>query len=99
MKITTWNINGIRARLKTLAKVVETLSPDIICLQEIKVMTELFPTDVVAAMGYTHQVVSGMKAFNGVAILSKRPLKNTGQTDWCGKNDARHVLTEHPADS
>ncbi len=96
MKIITWNINGIRARLKTLAKVVEMLSPDIICLQEIKVMTDLFPTDAIAAMGYTHQVVAGMRAFNGVAILSKKPLQNTGQMDWCGKNDARHVFALLP---
>ena len=96
MKIITWNINGIRARLKTLAKAVEMLSPDIICLQEIKVMTDLFPTDAIAAMGYTHQVVAGMRAFNGVAILSKKPLQNTGQMDWCGKNDARHVFALLP---
>ena len=62
MKITNWNINGVRSHLKTLAKFAEIISPDIICLQEIKVMTELFPTDEIAAMGYPHQVVSGIKA-------------------------------------
>ena len=96
MKITTWNINSIRSRLKTLAKIAETLSSDIICLQEIKVETELFPKHEVAAMGYPHQVVSGMKAYNGVAILSKKPFLRTGHIDWCGKNDARHVFAELP---
>ncbi|MAI12249.1 MAG: exodeoxyribonuclease III [Rhodospirillaceae bacterium TMED167] len=96
MKITTWNINSVRSRLKTLAKISETLSPDVICLQEIKVMTELFPADEIAAMGYPHQAVSGMKAYNGVAILSKKPFKNTGHLDWCGKNDARHVFAVLP---
>ena len=78
MKIITWNINSVRSRMKTLAKISETLSPDVICLQEIKVINELFPADEIAAMGYPHQAVSGMKAYNGVAILSKKPFKNTG---------------------
>ena len=96
MKITTWNINGVRSRLKTLAKVAETISPDIICLQEIKVTTELFPADEIAAMGYPYQVVSGMKAYNGVAILSNKPFQKTGLRDWCGKSDARHVFALLP---
>ena len=96
LKITTWNINGVRSRLKTLAKVAEAISPDIICLQEIKVTTELFPADEIAAMGYPYQVVSGMKAYNGVAILSNKPFQKTGARDWCGKRDARHVFALLP---
>jgi len=96
VKITTWNINSVRLRIESVARLAKEVSPDVICLQEIKVMTELFPDDAIAAMGYPHQVVSGMKAYNGVAILSKKPLKNKGQQDWVGKSDARHVHATLP---
>ena len=59
-------------------------------------MTELIPTDEVAAMGYPHQVVSGIKACNGVAISSKKPFQKTGHMDCGGKNDAGHVLAVLP---
>jgi len=98
LKVTTWNINSVRLRIKSLAKLAKEASPDVICLQEIKVMTELFPGEEIAAMGYPHQAVYGMKAYNGVAILSKKPFKNSGQEDWCGKSDARHVFATLPGD-
>ena len=59
-------------------------------------MTELFPTDEVTAMDHPHQVMSDIKAYNGVAILSKKPFQKTGHMDWCGKNDARHVFALLP---
>ena len=96
LKITTWNINSVRLRLKTLAKIANIISPDVICLQETKVIDALFPSDEITAIGYPHQLVSGMKSYNGVAILSKKPLQNTGHRDWCGKNDARHVFAILP---
>ena len=96
LKITTWNINSVRLRLQTLAKIANIISPDVICLQETKVIDALFPSDEITAIGYPHQLVSGMKSYNGVAILSKKPLQNTGHGDWCGKNDARHVFAILP---
>lgn len=92
MKITTWNINSVRLRLPSLQRVVETISPDIICLQEIKVVTELFPYKEIAAFGYPHQAVSGMKGYNGVAILSRLPLTQIGTKNWCGREDCRHIF-------
>lgn len=96
MRIVTWNINSVRLRLPLLKRLVETEKPDVVCLQEIKVETGLFPRDAIAAMGYTHQAVRGMKGYNGVAILSRLPLQKIGGDDWCGKQDSRHVCAQLP---
>ncbi len=92
MKITTWNINSVRLRLPLIKRFAEEIAPDIICLQEIKVITDLFPGEDIAALGYPYQAVSGMKGYNGVAILSRVPLLKSGTKDWCGKQDCRHIF-------
>ena len=91
MKITTWNINSVRLRLPSLSKVVEQVSPDIICLQETKVPDPLFPSEEISALGYPHQAFTGMKGYNGVAILSRWPLFDTKIPKWCNKSDCRHI--------
>ena len=68
MKITTWNINGIKARIDTLLAWLTERSPDIVCLQEIKSVDEGFPREAFEALGY-NVALHGQKAFNGVAIL------------------------------
>lgn len=73
MKIATFNINGIKARLDALAQWLKAADPDVACLQEIKSVDEGFPREVFEAMGYRVET-HGQKGFNGVAILSKRPL-------------------------
>lgn len=70
MKIVTWNINGVRARIENLVHWLEESQPDIVCLQEIKTVDEQFPRLEVEALGY-HVETHGQKGFNGVAILSK----------------------------
>ncbi|WP_367714473.1 exodeoxyribonuclease III [Nitratireductor sp. GISD-1A_MAKvit] len=70
MKIATWNINGVKARIDNLLHWLEESSPDIACLQEIKSVDELFPREPIEALGY-HVETHGQKGFNGVAILSK----------------------------
>lgn len=91
MKITTWNINSVRLRLPLLQKLIAEKNPDVICLQETKVVDELFPVNDIAALGYAHQKFSGMKSYNGVAILSRLPFSQTSQQNWCNKQDCRHV--------
>lgn len=71
MKIATWNINGVKARIDNLLHWLEESSPDIACLQEIKSVDELFPRMEIEALGY-HVETHGQKGFNGVAILSKK---------------------------
>ncbi len=72
MKIVTWNINGVRARLGNLLHWLKESDPDIACLQEIKTVDEQFPRAEIEALGY-HVETHGQKGFNGVAILSKLP--------------------------
>ena len=70
MKIVTWNINGVRARLGNLVHWLGESAPDIVCLQEIKTVDDQFPRAEVESLGY-HVETHGQKGFNGVAILSK----------------------------
>ena len=95
LRIATWNINSLRLRLGLLNDLVTALDPDVICLQETKVPDDLFPFDAPQTMGYTHFVHRGMKGYNGVAILSRVPLKPLDMApDWCGKGDCRHIAVE-----
>lgn len=70
MKIATWNINGVRARIDNLVAWLKESRPDIVCLQEIKSQDEAFPRAEIEALGY-HVETHGQKGFNGVAILSR----------------------------
>jgi exodeoxyribonuclease-3 len=71
MKIATWNINGVKARIENLVHWLKESQPDIACLQEIKSVDEGFPRLEIEALGY-HVETHGQKGFNGVAILSKQ---------------------------
>jgi exodeoxyribonuclease-3 len=72
MKIATWNINGVKARIDAATTWLKSASPDIACLQEIKCVDEAFPKESFEALGY-NVAVHGQKGFNGVALLSKLP--------------------------
>lgn len=91
MKIVTWNINSVRLRLNLIQKLVDEENPDVLCLQETKVVDELFPEEALASMGFKYQHFVGMKSYNGVAILSKHPLSNKRVKNWCDKEDCRHI--------
>lgn len=75
MKIATFNINGIKARTEALLDWLREANPDVVCLQEIKSVDEAFPREAFESLGYAVET-HGMKAFNGVAILSKLPLED-----------------------
>ncbi|MFA6021859.1 MAG: endonuclease/exonuclease/phosphatase family protein, partial [Rhodospirillales bacterium] len=94
MRVVTWNINSIRLRIELLRQVVETLRPDVVCLQEIKVVDELFPADACRALGFPHIAFHGMKGYNGVAILSKLPIREIITPSWCGREDRRHLVAK-----
>lgn len=73
MKIATWNVNSIKARLPHLTAWLEEARPDVALLQELKSVDENFPRLEIEALGY-NCAVHGQKTYNGVAILSKFPL-------------------------
>lgn len=70
MRIASFNINGIKARLPRLLEWLEETRPDVACLQEIKTQDEGFPAADFEAIGY-HAIWHGQKGFNGVAILAR----------------------------
>lgn len=94
MRLVTWNVNSVRLRLDLLARVAEQLAPDVICLQETKVTDDLFPVEGCRALGFEHMAFAGMKSYNGVAILSKRPLSAVSRPERCGKADCRHLIAQ-----
>ncbi|WP_439507151.1 exodeoxyribonuclease III [Yoonia sp.] len=75
MKIATFNINGVKARIETLCDWLDDSAPDVAILQEIKSVDDGFPRQMIEDRGYTVET-HGQKGFNGVAILSKLPLED-----------------------
>ena len=75
MKLATFNINGIKARIDALPAWLASANPDAVCLQEIKSVDDGFPRELFESMGYRVET-HGQKGFNGVAILSKLPLED-----------------------
>ena len=96
MKIATWNINSVRLRLGLIERLTHEAAPDVLCLQETKVVNDAFPAQALAEMGYVHQHFNGMKSYNGVAILSRIPLTDMKTRNWHGKDDCRHVYAKLP---
>ena len=75
MKIATWNVNSIRARLPNVIEWLGKASPDVVLLQEVKTVAENFPTHELEELGF-NCAVAGQKSYNGVAILSKFPIQD-----------------------
>ena len=75
MRIATWNVNSVRTRLDQVLAWLEAEAPEVLCLQETKVADELFPLAPFRAQGY-EAAISGQKAYNGVAILSRLPIED-----------------------
>ncbi|MEQ8935800.1 MAG: exodeoxyribonuclease III [Amphiplicatus sp.] len=96
MKIATWNINSVRLRIDLVTRFLKEQAPDALCLQEIKCLDDQFPAKALRAVGYEHHAVSGQKAYHGVAIVSRLPLKDIEKKGFCDKNDCRHVAATLP---
>jgi exodeoxyribonuclease-3 len=92
--LATWNINSVRLRLEQVLRVLAEEQPDVLCLQETKCPDPLFPKSAFEKAGYRHQAHIGMKGYNGVAILSRLPLRPIEAREMCGKPDARHIAVE-----
>ena len=92
MKIATWNINGIKARLETTLAWLKQADPDVVCLQEIKSEDHGFPVEPFQDLGYQVET-HGQKGFNGVAILSKGTAEDviSGLPGGDGDSHARYL--------
>jgi exodeoxyribonuclease-3 len=89
--LATWNINSVRLREGLVVRLMQEETPDILCLQECKSPVEKIPMDQFRALGYTHMVARGQKGYNGVAILSKLPIREVGSQNFAGLDHARHI--------
>ncbi len=85
MKMATWNVNGMKARLEFMKLWLEARAPDVVGLQELKLTDETFPHDTFAELGY-QALTHGQKSWNGVAVLSKLPME-TVQVGLPGQED------------
>ncbi|GJL85497.1 MAG: exodeoxyribonuclease III [Micavibrio sp.] len=96
MKILTWNINSVRLRINHVLRLMKEQEPDVICLQETKTPDEKFPMQDVLDAGYKHVHIHGMKGYNGLAILSRKPFKATDIHHRVGREDCRHIAVKFP---
>jgi exodeoxyribonuclease III len=92
LSLVTWNINSVRLRIGNVLRLIEEWQPDVLCLQETKSPDALFPEEPLAAAGYRHRLVHGMKGYNGVAILSRLPFAAGETRAWCARADCRHAI-------
>ena len=100
MKIATWNVNSVKARLDTVKAWLAEAAPDVVCMQEIKTTDDAFPSEVFEGLGY-NCTVHGQKSYNGVAILSKRPPEDItkGLPAVEGDDHARYLEAVVPGES
>lgn len=91
LKLMSWNINSVRLRLPLIESILSQEQPDLVCLQEIKCETELFPKEAFVQMGYPYSAVYGQKSYNGVAIVAKHPFLSVDQRAFMERDEARHI--------
>lgn len=89
MKIVTFNINGIKARLPRLIEYLAEQQPDVVCLQELKTSDETFPEADIRAAGYG-AIWHGQKSWNGVAVLAKGQDPIERQRGLAGEPEDEH---------
>ena len=75
MRIVSWNVNSVKARLPHVVSYLTDYQPDILCLQELKCVDEAFPREAIENLGYTVETF-GQKTYNGVALISRFPLED-----------------------
>ena len=92
--LATWNINSIRLRVDLVCKLLKDEQIDILCLQECKSPVDKIPFEAFSKFGFKHMVACGQKGYNGVAIISKSPLKEKSAIDFAGLGHARHISAE-----
>ncbi len=88
MKIATWNVNSVRVREARLIAFLAREQPDVVCLQELKVVDDDYPRDAIRTAGY-ESVTFGQKTYNGVALLARAgvPIANVSRTFDDGAED------------
>jgi exodeoxyribonuclease-3 len=96
LRIATWNINSVRFRLDIVERFLAEHAPDVLCLQETKVIDDGFPHAAFEALGYRYRILNGQKMHHGVATLSRVPLVEERRFDWQDNGEARHIGARLP---
>lgn len=96
VKIVSWNINSVRFRAAIVEQFLDEVQPDILCLQETKVIDGDFPAAMFRQRGYEHIVLHGQRMHHGVAIVSRVPIVEDDRLDWQANREARHVGVRLP---
>lgn len=101
MKLATWNVNSLTARLQHVLDWLAANPVDALCLQELKMTDDKFPQEALASAGYAHAAVFGQKTYNGVAIISRHPLSDVVRNIPGLGDEQSRVLTAtlHAADA
>ena len=92
MKLISWNVNSVRARLDNIEKYIKKYNPDLLFLQEIKTEENNFPREQFKKLGF-ESYIFGQKSYNGVAFLSKNKLENTSFDFVKDKRSQARVLS------
>ena len=96
MKIVSWNINSVRFRIDIVERFLREVAPDVLCLQETKVIDADFPAEAFRRLGYPHVILHGQRMHHGVAIVSRVPVVADDRLDWQANREARHVGVRLP---
>lgn len=91
LRIVSWNINSVRFRIEIVERFLRETAPDILCLQETKVIDGDFPRSPFEALGYRHIAIHGQRMHHGVAIISRVPIAEDDRLDWQANGEARHI--------
>ena len=91
LRIASWNINSVRARAEIVGQFLDQEQPDVLCLQETKVVDDAFPHELFESRGYTHRLLNGQRMHHGVAMISRLPLGPPARHDWQDNGEARHI--------
>lgn len=92
MKIATWNVNSLRVRLPHLLQFLQDAQPDVVCLQETKLVDKDFPADAIREAGWEHLEWYGQKTYNGVAMISRHPITDVHKGFLLGDEDPHKRL-------
>jgi exodeoxyribonuclease-3 len=92
LKIATWNINSVRARIDNAVRFLAEEGPDVLCLQETKCRDEEFPAKAFRKAGYEHVQLRGQKGHHGVATVSRLPLTPMPEPDLCARQEGRAAV-------
>ena len=90
-EILSWNVNSIRTRLEQVLNVCQKYKPNIICLQETKVMNDSFPKNEFLKLGYSHFYLHGIPSYNGVAIITQQEAESFDILNLSQLNNGRQI--------